>query len=105
MDNSYANTPATATNAPTDPSGQGASGTVECLHIYEMGDGTFQIEESTGQPPQGAESVKSLDELLTKVQDTFKEPDEDDQAMADAKAGYGKPKAMQAPNPGGVFGE
>lgn len=112
--NDYGSTPPNAGNdAPADEEygaagGQGGE-SVPCLHIYAMTDGSFKVEQSEGAPPEQAQAVPDLDTVMQLVQSAFGggsggEQDED-QALASAQKGYGKPKEMQAPNPGGLFGE
>jgi hypothetical protein len=103
--NDYGNTPPnTGNDAEADEEYGGSGASVKCLHIYAMPDGSFTVEESTGAPPKDGERAANLDEVLMAVEATFSQG-EDPDAMAAAQKGYGKPREMQAPNPGGLFGE
>lgn len=97
--NDFGSAPATGANE----MGEGGE-SVRCLHIYEMSDGSFKVEESSAMAPEEAESVADLGAVMAMVESTFA-AQEDPDALAAAQKGYGKPREMQAPNPGGLFGE
>lgn len=103
--NDYGNTPpATGNNDPMDEDYVAPEGgeSVPCLHIYAMPDGSFVTEESEGPAPDGEPMDATGVQQLVQA---FVEPQEDPEALAAAQKGYGKPREMQAPNPGGLFGE
>jgi hypothetical protein len=106
--NDYGNAPPNAGNdAPADEEygGQGGEKSVTCLHVYLMADGTFRTTEAAGEPvPEGAATVRDLQGVIAQAQEYFAEG-EDPDALAAAQKGYGKPREMSAPNPGGLFGE
>jgi hypothetical protein len=83
---------------------------VPCVHIYAMPDGSFVIEQSEAQAPEGGESVASADLALEQAAQMLADPmkaDNEAQAMTDAKAGYDR-RARRDPfnaGPGAIFGE
>lgn len=104
--NDYASTPPNAGNdAPADEEYGAAGGdSVPCVHVYAMADGSFQVEQSVGSPPEGSEAVPDLAGVIAVLESTLG-GQQDADPMASAQKGYGKPNEMQAPNPGGLFGE
>lgn len=77
-----------------------------CVTIYTSGDGTFTVsKEIKDEPPEGGEPAGSADEAMALARQLIDEEDTSEQdAMVDAKKGYGPPKAPLAA-PGGIFGE
>lgn len=113
--NTYDNTGGMQDTAmPPTEGGMGMEGEGEtsatCLHVYLMEDGSYRVKEATGEKvPEGAETLASLEEVMSRAQEYFTAPQEDGQdPMGAAKAGYAKTAKrapMAAPNPGGLFGE
>lgn len=83
--------------------------TVPCIHLYSMPDGSFKVEKTEGPAPQEGEDAASLDEAMELVREMASgAPEEGEEiGMDEMQSGYAKraPKPMDAPNPGGVFGE
>lgn len=106
MDDEYADTPVRDSEAM--PEGTGA---VPCVHVFQMPDGSYGVQRTEEAPPEGLETVGSMDEAMERASQMMQSGETDSMdsmgAMDSMRNGYAKRATppMQAPSPGALFGE
>jgi hypothetical protein len=88
-ENTFENTPPAGGN---EMMGEGGGGEpVRCVHIYAMPDGTYGVKVASEPPPEGLQTVASMEELIPMLEQGLSEQEApQDDAMEAAKAGYAR---------------